>query len=183
MLGLGLWEGIVWCRCLTLRMQEQFPLHAYAMAGEVDTYFSDQGGIQQEREWQCRPSWTLNHDNTRGRDPLKTIQSWGPLPSDCTQITLSIDIHSYSNIWRSICTAWRVFMPSWHGYHSYALVPGTILWTIDCVYLQLPSGHPPLAELKALQSEQCRILYSITSVGWAFSTARCCGSLVGLLHS
>jgi len=47
-----------------------------------------------------------------------------------------------------------VFMPSWRDYHRIALVLGTILRTIDCVYLQLPGGNPPLAELKASQSEQ-----------------------------
>ena len=45
-------------------------------------------------------------------------------------------------------------MPSWRDYHRIALVGGTILRTIDCVYLQLPGGNPPLAELKASQSEQ-----------------------------
>jgi len=45
-------------------------------------------------------------------------------------------------------------MPSWRDYHRIALVLGTILRTIDCVYLQLPGGNPPLAELQALQSEQ-----------------------------
>jgi hypothetical protein len=44
-------------------------------------------------------------------------------------------------------------MPSWRDYYHIALVLGTILQTIDCVYLQLPAGNPPLAELKALQSE------------------------------
>jgi hypothetical protein len=45
-------------------------------------------------------------------------------------------------------------MRSWRDYHRIALVFGTILRTIDCVYLQLPDGNPPLAELKASQSEQ-----------------------------
>jgi len=45
-------------------------------------------------------------------------------------------------------------MPSWRDYHRIALVLGTILRTINCVYLQLPGGNPPLAELKALQSVQ-----------------------------
>jgi hypothetical protein len=45
-------------------------------------------------------------------------------------------------------------MPSWHNYHPIALVLGTILSTIDCVYLQLPDGNPALAELNASQSEQ-----------------------------
>jgi hypothetical protein len=31
-------------------MEEEFPHHVYAMAGEVDSYLSDQGGIQKERE-------------------------------------------------------------------------------------------------------------------------------------
>jgi len=64
-------------------------------------------------------------------------------------------------------------MPSWRDYHRIALVLGTILRTIDCLYLQLPDGNPPLAELKASQSEEWRILYPITSVACAFSTARC----------
>jgi hypothetical protein len=45
-------------------------------------------------------------------------------------------------------------MPSWLDYHSIALVLGTILQTIDCAYFQLLGGNPPLAELKASQSEQ-----------------------------
>jgi hypothetical protein len=45
-------------------------------------------------------------------------------------------------------------MPSWCDYHRIALVLATILQTIDCVYIQLPDGNPPLAELKASQSEQ-----------------------------
>jgi len=36
-------------------MQEQFRVDAYAMAGELDTYLSDQGGIGQKREAQCSP--------------------------------------------------------------------------------------------------------------------------------
>jgi hypothetical protein len=44
-------------------------------------------------------------------------------------------------------------MPSWRAYHRVALVVGTILRTIDCVYLQLPGGHPTMAELKASRSE------------------------------
>jgi len=47
-----------------------------------------------------------------------------------------------------------VFMPAWRDSHSIALILGTILRTIDCVYLQLPCGNSPLAELKASQSEQ-----------------------------
>jgi len=43
-------------------------------------------------------------------------------------------------------------MPSWHGYHSIALVVGTILGTIDPIYLQLPGGNSPVAELKASRS-------------------------------
>jgi hypothetical protein len=45
-------------------------------------------------------------------------------------------------------------MPSSPDYHRIALVLGTILQTIDWVYLQLPGGNPPLAELKASQREQ-----------------------------
>jgi hypothetical protein len=45
-------------------------------------------------------------------------------------------------------------MPSWRDYHCTALILGKILLTIDCVYLQLPSGNPPLAELGASQSKQ-----------------------------
>jgi hypothetical protein len=45
-------------------------------------------------------------------------------------------------------------MPSWHDYDWIALVLGTILRTIDCVYLQLAGGNPPLGELKATQSKQ-----------------------------
>jgi len=53
--GWGLWEGIVRYRCSTLRMPEQFPLHAYAKAGKVDPYYSDLGGIRQKKDAQCRP--------------------------------------------------------------------------------------------------------------------------------
>ena len=63
-------------------------------------------------------------------------------------------------------------MPSWCNFHRIALVLGTILRTIHCVYLQLPGGNPCFAELKALQSEQSHILYPMTSVACAFSTAR-----------
>jgi hypothetical protein len=45
-------------------------------------------------------------------------------------------------------------MHSWRDYYRIALVPGTILRTIDCVNLQLPEGNPPLAERNASQSEQ-----------------------------
>jgi hypothetical protein len=45
-------------------------------------------------------------------------------------------------------------MRSWRDYHRIALVLGTILRTIDFVYLQLSDGNPPLAELNASQSEQ-----------------------------
>ena len=99
------------------------------------------------------------------------------------QSILSIEIHCYSNVWRSICTAWRVLMPSWCDYHSIALVLGKILRTIDCVYLQLPGGNSHLAELKVSQSEQWSIIYHMTSVAYAFSTARRVGSRVGWLHS
>jgi hypothetical protein len=47
-----------------------------------------------------------------------------------------------------------VFTPSWRDYHRFALALGTILQTIDCVYLQFPGGHPTFAEQKASQSEQ-----------------------------
>jgi hypothetical protein len=39
-------------------------------------------------------------------------------------------------------------MASWRDYHRIVLVLGTILLAIVCVYLQLPGGNPPLAELK-----------------------------------
>jgi hypothetical protein len=45
-------------------------------------------------------------------------------------------------------------MPSWDNYHRIALSLGTILRTIDCVYLQLPGGSPTLGELKASPNEQ-----------------------------
>jgi hypothetical protein len=45
-------------------------------------------------------------------------------------------------------------MPSWRNYHRIALVLGTILETIDRVYLQLSGGNLPLPELTASQSEQ-----------------------------
>jgi len=54
MSGWRLLDGIVWYRCSMLGMQEQIPLDAYATAGEVDTDFSNQGGIGQRREAQCR---------------------------------------------------------------------------------------------------------------------------------
>jgi len=125
----------------------------------------------------------ITHDDTRGREPLISIQLWGSLPSDSTQITLSIDIHRYSNVWMSSGTAWPGCMPSWRDYHDIALGLGTILRTINCVYLQLPGGNPPLAELEALQSEKWCILYSMKAVVCAFSTGRHVGSRVGWLHS
>jgi hypothetical protein len=45
-------------------------------------------------------------------------------------------------------------MPCSRDYHRVALFLGTILQTIVGVYLQLPNGNSPLAELKASQSEQ-----------------------------
>jgi len=63
-------------------------------------------------------------------------------------------------------------MTSWHDYHSIDLVLGTILQTIDCVYLQLPCCNPHLAEGKASQCEPCHILHPMTSVVCACSTAR-----------
>ena len=45
-------------------------------------------------------------------------------------------------------------MPSSRDYHRIVLVLGTILRTINCVYLQLSGGNPSLAELQAFQSEQ-----------------------------
>jgi len=41
-----------------------------------------------------------------------------------------------------------VCMPCSRGYRSIALVIGTILRTIDCVYLQLPGGNAPLTVLQ-----------------------------------
>jgi len=74
---------------------------------------------------------------------------------------LSIDIHCYSNVWRCICTAWRVIMPSLGDYHNVALVLGTIVRSIDCVQLQLPSGNLPLVELKVYKAN-----YDIFSILW-----------------
>ena len=47
------------------------------MAGEVDSKLSDEEGIQQKTEAQCRSRLILNPDNTRRRDPFKCIQLWG----------------------------------------------------------------------------------------------------------
>ena len=74
-------------------------------------------------------------------------------------------------------------MPSWRKYHSIALVLGTILVTIDGVYLQLPSQNPPLADRNALPSEKSGILYPMKSVACPLSTARHVGCCVGWLHS
>jgi len=73
-------------------------------------------------------------------------------------------------------------MPSWREYHSIALLLGTVLQIIVCVYRQFPCGNSSLAKLKASQIEEWRILYPMTSIACAFSTARCVGSRVGLLH-
>jgi len=117
------------------------------------------------KPWQYSVTRSLEKHSIMGSTAIS-------LNSDSTQIKLSIDIHCYSNVWRSICIAWRVLMPSWHNYHRIGLVLGTILQTIHFVYLQLPGGNPPLPELQASQSEQWRILYPMTSVACAFSTAR-----------
>jgi len=69
-------------------------------------------------------------------------------------------------------------MPCWCSYHSIVFVLGTILLTIDPVYLQLPSRNQLLAELKAFQSEQWCIIYPMTSVACAFPLL---GVLVALL--
>jgi hypothetical protein len=85
-----------------------------------------------------------------------------------------MDIHCYSNVWRSICTAWMVCMPSWCDYHPIALVIGTIHPTIDCVYLLLPGWYPPLAELQpsqannevfSIQWHQLRVVFPLLGVG------------------
>jgi len=47
------------------------------MAGEVDSHFRDQGGIDQKKEAHFRQHYTRNCDNTRGQDPLNSIQLWG----------------------------------------------------------------------------------------------------------
>jgi hypothetical protein len=63
-------------------------------------------------------------------------------------------------------------MPSWRDFHRIALILGTILRTIVCIYLQLPGGNHSLAELNASQSEQWWILYPTKSLACAFCTAR-----------
>jgi len=70
-------------------------------------------------------------------------------------------------------------MPLWCNHHTIILTFAIIVWTIDGVYCQLSSRNPILAELKELQSKQWHILYHMTSVGCAFSTARHVGSRVG----
>jgi len=72
-------------------------------------------------------------------------------------------------------SAWRVFMPSWGTIHSIVCILGTILQTMDCLYLQLPNGNPTLAELNALQREQWGFVYPMTSVACTLSTASCVG--------
>jgi len=63
-------------------------------------------------------------------------------------------------------------MRCWREYQCIAIILGTILPSIDCVYLQLPDRNPPLAELKASQIKPCRILYPNSSFACAFATAR-----------
>jgi len=41
-------------------MYELFSLHAYAMAGEVDFFLGDQGGIRETRAVQCIPGSTVH---------------------------------------------------------------------------------------------------------------------------
>jgi len=101
----------------------------------------------------------------------------------CHQMILRIDINCYSTVWRSICTTWRVFLPFWWCSQSIALVLGSILRTIDCVYLLFSGWKPPFAELKPWQSEQWHLLYCITSVAWSLSTARPISSHIGWFHS
>jgi hypothetical protein len=142
------------------------------MAGDVDSYVNDHGWIRQQWEAQCRPSQTPNPVNTHGRVLVVIIQLWCQRPLNSIQITPSIGIHCYSNVWTSISAAWRVFLLHWRDDHCIALVLGTILRTIDWVYLQLPHCNPPLVELKASQSEQSHILHPMTSVACAFFTGR-----------
>jgi len=47
-----------------------------------------------------------------------------------------------------------MFMPSWPDYQWIAIILGTILRVIDCVYLELRGGNPVWLELEALQREQ-----------------------------
>jgi len=112
------------------------------------------------------------------------IQLWGSLPSDWNQIKPSSDIRCHSKVWRSICTVWTVFIPSWSKYHRIALVGGTILPTIICVYHQLCGENPSLAEIKLSQCEEWHIRYTMTSAAFASShhlawTAELDGCTVG----
>jgi len=74
-------------------------------------------------------------------------------------------------------------MPSWCNYRSITLVLGTILRTIDFVYLQLPGGNPPLAELNASQSEPRRIESILGHLLGVYFPPLGVGSHVGWLHS
>jgi len=67
--------------------------------------------------------------------------------------------------------------------HSVALVLGTILHIMDCLYLRLPGGNDPLSVLKESQSEQWHILSPMTLDGCACSTARFISCHVGRWHS
>jgi len=149
------------------------------MAGQVDRFLSNQGGTEQKGRR------SVDHTRLQTMTILWDEISWKLFHYmvNCHQIKLSIDIPCYSNIWRSIFTAWTGLIPSWRSYYPFALVPDAILWTIDYVYLQLPGGNIPLGELKTLQCKQWRILYPITSVECAFSTARYVGSRDGWLFN
>jgi len=73
-------------------------------------------------------------------------------------------------------------MCSWREYHSTVLVLGTILRTLDCVYLQLSGRNPSFAKLKVWENAQWCIVYPMTPVACAVSTARHVVSCLGWLH-
>ena len=161
-------------------------MHAYPTVDEVNCYLNDQQAIWNKKKTSVdstRLYIAIPFDSTWRRDHLKSIHWWGYQPSDWIQIKLSIDIHCYRNFWRSICTTWRVFIASWRNLDSNALVLGTILVTIDCVYLQLPSGNPHLAALRTSQSAQWPIHDSMTSIECACFTARLDSSHGGWFRS
>jgi hypothetical protein len=78
----GLSKSVVPYRCSMVKMSEYFPLHACATAGNKDLYLSEQRGIWQRWDAQCRLRSTLHRNNAWQRDLLNCIHICSKLPSD-----------------------------------------------------------------------------------------------------
>jgi len=127
------------------------------------------------KPWQYSVTRSLEKHSIMGLTAIR-------LHSDWTQIKHSIDIHCYSNVWRSICIAWRVF------YHLGVII--IVLHSFLAQYFEpsivyifsFPVEIPLWQSYKYLKANnyvfsilwhQLRVLYPLLGVG----------SRVGWLHS